>query len=323
MRTIVISHGADIDGVGCAALLKMKYGTKDSDIFLIDYSTEALQEVEKAIRKINPKDTDLFITDLSANDEKVGTFLSIIRRIKSGGGKVRWFDHHPWTANAEKAISKECEVIICGERDECASEITARQLKIKDKFVEEFRRICHASDFNITPPDRRARSLIKAYAIGITSYNIGSKRSAQVRLRALAKTLSSRKFTNGDLVASAREFDKISKVRIRAMKKALVPLGKKIAVGFAKSLQSTNACYWIIKTSGRDIGIFINLDAKRGNIRSKKSDISPLAMSLGGGGHPHASGFSFDGNKYRVNTKGGRALLLKHIEAAARSTGLY
>jgi oligoribonuclease NrnB/cAMP/cGMP phosphodiesterase (DHH superfamily) len=323
MRTIVISHNADIDGIGCAALFKMKYGTRDADIFLIDYSTEALWAVEKSIRRMKPKATDLFVTDLSANDEKVGLFLSIISVIKRGGGKVRWFDHHPWSVSSARKISKECETIICGERDECASEITARQLKMKGKFVSDFLKVCHASDFNLKPRDRRSQSLIKTYALGIARYNIGQKANELIKLKALANTISNGKMTNTDLVSAAREFEKVSKERISVMKKGLVPVGGNIAVGFAKSLQSTNACYHIIKASGKDIGIFINLDAKKGNIRSIKRDISPLAMSLGGGGHPHASGFSFDKKRYRVNTEKGRELILKRIEEAARETGVY
>ena len=322
MKTIVISHANDVDGVGCAALLKMQYGTRDSDIFLIDYSSDALKAVERAIRKARPKSASLFITDLSANDEKVGLFLSIIGTIRKGGGKVFWFDHHPWTKNAAKKISKKCDRIICGERDECASEITVRELKLKGRFVDAFKRICHYSDFNLKPRDRRTASLIKTYALGIASYNIMPKAAAQRRLKELAGTLSGGKLTNSDLVKEARKFELISRKRIRTMTKELSLIGGKIAVGFAKSLQSTNACYWIIRESGRDIGIFINLDAKKGNIRSVVSDISPLAAALGGGGHPHASGFSFDPKRYDVKTWRGRMLIMDRIEREAAKLGL-
>ncbi|MDE1865544.1 MAG: hypothetical protein KGH94_02810 [Candidatus Micrarchaeota archaeon] len=321
-RTMVISHNADIDGIGCAALLQMRYKIKDSDIFLIDYSIEALQGVEKAIKRMKPKDVDLFITDLAANDQKVGLFLSIIKTIKKGGGKVRWFDHHPWSEQAVKRITPECERIICGERNECATEITSRELGLEGKFVGRFTRICHYSDFNLKPKDSKSRSLIKTYAIGITKYNIDPRPSADKNLKALARTLAGGELSNPDIVHAAREFDRISKARIGEMKKELVPIGSKIAVGFARTLNSTNACYHIIKKSGRDIGIFVNLDAKRCNIRSVKSNINPLAASLGGGGHPHASGFSFDPKKYPVNTQKGRVLLLKRIERAAKSNGI-
>jgi oligoribonuclease NrnB/cAMP/cGMP phosphodiesterase (DHH superfamily) len=320
-RTIAISHCADIDGIGCVALLKMKYEIKDSDVFLIDYTTEALMAVEKAIKKARPKNATLFISDLSSNDDKIPTFLSIIKTIKKGGGRVLWFDHHPWSEKATKRISKECENIICGEREECATEITARQLKLNGKFVNEFVKVCHASDFNLHPKDKRMMSLIKTYAIGIASYNTKPRSVSDKKLKKLAAALTAGKFTNKDLVDEARRFDRISKKRIRIMVKDLSLIGDKIAVGFSNSLQSTNACYHIMKKSGRDIGIFINMDASRGNVRSKISNINPLATALGGGGHPHASGFQFS-RKYNTRTKAGRLRLLAKIDKEAEKVGL-
>lgn len=317
MKTMVISHCADIDGIGCVALLKMRYDIPASNIFLIDYSIGALKAVERSIRKARPKNTNLFITDLSSNDDKVNTFLSIIKLIKKGGGKVFWFDHHPWTEYAAKRISGKCDTIICGERKECASEITARQLKIKNKFVSGFLKVCHDSDFNLKPNDKRSMNLIKTYAIGIASYNTMPDKVSNRKLKDLAEALVKEKFTNGDLVKEARKFERISKKRISVMVKELSLIGHKMAVGFAESLQSSNACHSIIEASGRDIGIFINLDSKKGNIRSVRSNIMPLARALGGGGHPHASGFSFDPKKYNIMNAKGRIMLLDKIDTEA------
>ena len=317
MKTMLISHCADIDGVGCAALLKMRYEVPAGNIFLIDYSAEALLAVERSIGKARPKETNLFISDLSSNDNNVDIFLSIINTIKKGGGKVFWFDHHPWTKNAEKRISERCDKIICGERNECASEIMARQLKIKGRFLSRFLKICHDSDFNIQPKNKRAMSLIKTYAIGIASYNTMPKKISDKKLKDLAEALVNEKFTNRDLVQEARKFERISKKRISVMVKELCLIGDKMAVGFAESLQSSNACHSIMEASGRDIGIFINTTAKKGNIRSVKSNIMPLARALDGGGHPHASGFSFDPKRYNVMTEKGRLMLLDRIDEEA------
>lgn len=322
MKAIAISHCADIDGVGCVALLRMKYDIPMDKVFLIDYGSEDLMAVERAIKRARPKGTNLFITDLSANDEKVGAFLSIINTIRKGGGKVFWFDHHPWTDRAVKLISGKCATIICGERKECASEITARQLKLGGAFVRRFLKICHYSDFNTKPKDKKAMSLIKTYAIGIASYNTKGKSFSQPKLKALAETLTGGKMTNSDIVAEARGFERISKLRAKEMTKDISLIGSRIAVGFGRSLQSTYACECVMQSSGREVAIFINLDAKKGNIRSKRSNIMPLAVALGGGGHPHASGFSFDKGKYKVATEKGRLLLLDRIDKEAARLGI-
>ena len=314
---MVISHCADIDGIGCVGLLKTKFDIPRSNVFLIDYGSGALEAVVNTIKKAKPKDTNLFITDLGANDEKVEAFLSLLETIRKGGGNIFWFDHHPWTENAVKKVSGKCATIVCGERNECASEIIVRQLKLRGKFVEEFIKVCHYSDFNLKPKDRRAMSLIKTYAQGIASYNTKGKSFSDGKLKDLAETLASGKLTNRDLVAEAKSFDRVSKARAREMTKDLTLIGGRIAVGFAKSLQSTYACERIMEASGREVGIFINLDAKKGNIRSRKSDITLLARALGGGGHPHASGFSFDKRRYNVATRSGRLLLLDRIDREA------
>jgi oligoribonuclease NrnB/cAMP/cGMP phosphodiesterase (DHH superfamily) len=314
-RVIAISHNADIDGIGCVAMLKTKYRINDSDIFLINYGRDDLLAVERAIKKAKPKNAHLFISDLGANDDKLDLFLSIINTVKKGGGKAFWFDHHIWSKAALQKLSKRCDRIVRAEKL-CASEVTIAQLGLKGKFIKEFKRVCHASDFNLQPKDRRSQFLIKTYAMGIAAYNVKPKAAAQRKLKAFAKTLASGSLTNKDIISEAKKFEEISNKRIRVMVKDLSLIGDKIAVGFAKSLQSTNACYHIIKSSGREIGIFINMDSKKGNIRSLRSNINPLAASMGGGGHPHASGFSF-GKEYNISTQKGRLKLLDKIDAEA------
>lgn len=316
-RVMSISHNADMDGIGAVAMLKMKYKISDRDIFLINYSREELADVEKAIRKAKPENTLLFITDLGVNADKVDLFLSIIKTIKRGGGKVYWLDHHMWPEEMAKKIEKECEKLVHDRKNECASEIVIKELGLKGKSVEKFRKICHASDFNLQPKDKRVMSIIIRYAMGIAAYNVKPKLTAQKKLKALARSLSEGSMANKDMERAAAAFTKLSNGRINGMVKDLALIGDKIAVGFARSLQSSNACYEIIKTSGRDVGIFINLDAHRGNIRSVVNNINPLARSMGGGGHPNASGFQFNPEKFDVATRTGRLKLLDYIDQKA------
>ena len=61
----------------------------------------------------------------------------------------------------------------------------------------------------------------------------------------------------------------------------------------------------IIKHSGKDIAVYINTDDLHGHIRTKKSDCVKLANYLGGGGHPHAAGFTLK-KKYNFSKESER-----------------
>ncbi len=50
--------------------------------------------------------------------------------------------------------------------------------------------------------------------------------------------------------------------------------------------------------TGCDLGIYVNIVNGTAHLRSRKCDTTKLSMPLGGGGHPHASGFSVNMKKF-------------------------
>ena len=96
----VMSHASDIDGVGSAALIRMRYGVPLKRIFFADYSTESLDYVDSKLKPLYGSGITLFITDLGTNESLVAEYRSIIDAVRKGGGRVIWFDHHPWPAQA-------------------------------------------------------------------------------------------------------------------------------------------------------------------------------------------------------------------------------
>ena len=69
-----------------------------------------------------------------------------------------------------------------------------------------------------------------------------------------------------------------------------------------------------MKSSGKEIGIYINASNMRGHIRCENRDISALARELGGGGHPHASGFNVDRRFGSLRTAAQRRELADFIQ---------
>ncbi|MEM3839503.1 MAG: hypothetical protein QXF01_02930, partial [Candidatus Micrarchaeaceae archaeon] len=124
-NVISLTHATDIDGVGSAALIRIRYGIPLSNMFFTSYSTEALSRVEKDIKKAIKEGTMLIIADLAVNDSTLPYFARIIKFVKEKHGSIFWFDHHPWSKAAEKKLAHMCDIAIFGENSRyCGTEIT-------------------------------------------------------------------------------------------------------------------------------------------------------------------------------------------------------
>ena len=317
-RTLTITHATDIDGIGSAALLKMRYGIPDSRQFFTDYSPTGIEYVFEQLRKVHMGGDNLFIADLGLNKGTVRIFSEMIRFIKRNGGHVVWFDHHPWDAESISRVASLCDIAIIGENSRhCATEITHRELGFTDHFTSDFARVVHYSDFNIKPRDKKDRETIGIYALSIAHYNTMSIRRRDAKLHRLAGIISSGRPYDAQVKSDALAFERINNERIEKMV-ARLHVGKRIAVGFSSEIQSTQACAAVMKKSGKDIAVYVNLKKGKCHIRSRIADCSALASTLGGGGHPHAAGFDIDMGRFgRLKTEDGKRKLVDYIDSAA------
>ena len=92
---------------------------------------------------------------------------------------------------------------------------------------------------------------------------------------------------------------------------------KDIAIGFS----SDKICYddaleALRNKSGKDIIILVDYDKNKASIRAQHKNIMPLALALGGGGHPHAAGFSIKG--INLKSKKGRKQIINKIISKAK-----
>ncbi|MHB1830036.1 MAG: hypothetical protein ACYCO0_01455 [Candidatus Micrarchaeaceae archaeon] len=323
-KTFVLSHASDIDGVGSAALIRMKYGVPTSRLFFSDYSKEGISYAGKKLAPFYGEGITLFIADLGVNDLLIGSYRAIIDSIRKGGGKVFWFDHHPWTQKGIDELASKCDIAVVGENARyCATEITYKRLGIGGAFAKRFVDIVHYSDFNIRPESREIRKMVGFYALSITSYNMNRSREYITRrLRHIAKVISGGSLIDRRTKDDAIRFGKTNEKRIGRMLDGM-EVRKGFALGFSKAVQSTGGCMAIIERSGRPIGIYVNVKNGIAHIRSLKADITPLSRSLGGGGHPRASGFYIDPKKFwYFRSKSGRVALADYLEKRMAKLGL-
>lgn len=297
----IISHSGDIDGIASAFLLKEAFKVQLKNIFFVNYGEEDLAYVEKEIRKLAKKGKlSVLISDLSADGRSMETFSRILEIANRSGGNLSWFDHHPWGVDAIRKIASRCKIAIVGENSKfCATEIVYRKFFKEDAFLDMLAEMVHYSDFNIRPDDEGTRKIVGYYALGITYYNTASSRSVvDSKMRSIIATLEKKRLYDKKIADAARTFEKVNSKRIKRMSRKLYLIGSELAVGFSTDIQSTQACASIIEASGRDVGVYINIRNGKGHIRSVKSNTSMLARSLGGNGHPHASGFKLDLKEY-------------------------
>ena len=287
-----LCHQSDIDGVGSASMIKMRYGIKSNNLFFTDYSLENVVRSKDEICRAAKRGAMLIIADLGLNESTKKPLAALIRHIRGNGGRVYWFDHHVWDEDGIRNIASKCDAAIVNENAKyCATEIVRNELHLESSFCREFAKIVHYSDFNIESSDKRYTKRIIEYAMSITSYQQVKDYSLRNRkLRHVAEVISSGRFSDARIRNDARKFDRINKERIEKMLNKLIVL-EKVAVGFHKGVQTTIACGAIMKKSGKDISVYVNLDNMHGHIRTEKADCRPVAGYFGGGGHPHAAGF--------------------------------
>lgn len=107
MKIKLFTHGADLDGVGCAILAFLAFGRENVDVEYcsykdIDEKFEKFIEDEKLFRSYDA----VFITDISISDS-VANMIDILDRPPK---KVRLFDHHATALCLNKYCW--CEVLV-------------------------------------------------------------------------------------------------------------------------------------------------------------------------------------------------------------------
>ncbi|MCL5427715.1 MAG: hypothetical protein M1321_00870 [Candidatus Marsarchaeota archaeon] len=316
MGVVVISHAADLDGIACAALIMRKYGITAKSAVFMDYDRESVLRGERQFRKLFKRGATLFITDLSA-ESTPDIFLRIVTHAKRMRGRVFWFDHHTWSKRHIGSIALRCDAAVVGENGRfCASEITARELGLRDKYTAGLLRTVHAADFALKPKNARMKLIIKAYALGLSYFRMKGGAVFLDKVAGISESISIGSALPGFLKRASDAFEKLNESRLKAML-ATVVNGGVISVAFTPVVSTNDACAMIIRQTGSDIGCYVDTDNNRAHLRSIRNDCSILARRFGGGGHPRASAFDIS-MAYDLRSARSRRELADSIIGAAR-----
>ncbi|MDE1857010.1 MAG: hypothetical protein KGH98_02915 [Candidatus Micrarchaeota archaeon] len=293
MQIYNVTHEADLDGIGCAAMLVRNYRVPLRNLVFLNYEKRSFERGMKEILDMKPRDGMVVFSDFGMNDRLVPIAKRTLAALKRSGNRILWIDHHPWSDRAIASVKSLCDVMVVGENEKyCATELVYRLLCDRDAFGDRFMKLVHASDFALMT---RNEPTIRRLALAIKVMNWGNRDS---NLRKLAGQMAEGMLTSPFIEAAHRKYLAESKANLKVLKDSLVlanPGRYTIGFGFSTRLNTNAACEAIDRELHTDIRMYVDRVSGTAHLRSSKGvDCSRIAVFMGGGGHPQACGFQFD-----------------------------
>ncbi len=312
-KCICFTHRRDLDGLGSAAMLVHYLKLPISNVFFSDHENAEMERALATIKEAGIWNGVAIFVDLPINPSMDDIVGSIIGFLRETGNLVVWLDHHR-LADSSEGVVRGCDFTICGEGDECGTELVYDNLvRREDGYGKELARIAHISDFYVLGTGYSGVVTNIGGAItyaNYTPYNDGE-------LRNIVVDMANGDYSSRSIMRGSENYDREAKENIKIFRDTVTvhEVGKlRIGIGSGFHIDATDACRGvIIKEFGCDIGVMINTKEGKVNFRSNSDrvDTSLLARSLGGGGHPQASGATPRG--FDASTKEGIENMRKRI----------
>ncbi len=277
----IITH-TDIDGVGAAALYIYLRGTKPKEILF--YEPYELDKLAKKITKLNTY--YIAIMDIGMNNIVFPKVYEALKNVIEKGATIEWYDHHVWNREWINKFNS-INVRIYIDRSTCATGVVAKNAPRNKRDVDE--------DF--------VNELVKGVCAGdLWKFDhwrgpwylrlVRRRDDPKWRLKVLYTLSTGKLWTNEftenivekldrELRAYNNLLDSFTILSISGYKIVLAPAHPSIDTSFiaALALSRTNS----------DIAVVVADNGKL-SFRSRNVDVRELAVALGGGGHPRASG---------------------------------
>lgn len=276
-KTLIISHLADVDGMGSIILGKLAF--KEFDYLLIHINEE--KEILKYLSKIY---TNIYICDIPLEKE-------IADKINSLNLNIHHFDHHGTNTYANK-YSFSNVMVNFNNHLTCGTELFYNYLvtnnllnksSIIDEFVELVREY-DTWDFKIETKENAHNLTILFEIMGYQDF---------INHIETLLTLDKFALTNAD--------NEMIKYRNQEIKDLITSINANLirikynnyssALIFSNKYQSDIGNEICLLNKDLDFVFILDINLRKASLRSLDMDVSLIAQKYGGGGHPHASGF--------------------------------
>ena len=327
-----LSH-TDMDGYGCQLIAKKIF--PDGNYYNANYGLEVkvyLEEIVASIKELPKKEEVLFmITDLNLSTDESKKLDNDIKRLNENGHniKLQLLDHHATGSKSAKRYEwyfldvKRCATKItydyfmknfskfpqkCEKNfDKLVQAINAADIWLEDDELFEFGKVCmsmisrsYEVNNSLFPDDNRA---YKLYLLTKALEFIEEKNGYI--------TLDSKIYNNKKtFLQKGGANDSLDNLSSKFLVESLKDKKEELTIYYKEHKGLLTYCLGSISIpanaflkANKDFDFFIDVGKRgRASLRAdNKIDVSALAAKLGnGGGHPNASGTSFDDFKETV-----------------------
>ncbi len=281
MTYYIVTH-TDMDGIGSAALYIYLQGSDPRRI----YFTEPYH-IDRVVRKIvNIGSGKIAFMDLGMNPQFYPYVKASLEKLIGRGVEIEWYDHHVWNdewVNGLMGIGVKLYV----DRSTCATGVVAKHAprkrgSIDQYFVEELVSGVCAGDlwrfdhwrgpWYLRLIRRREKDSWRIHVINVLSKGI----------------LWNQEFTENILVKLERELRAYNDV----LRSLYVREVDGVRIVYIPSHDLVDTSFVAALALGRayaDVAVVVSRDGKL-SFRSTGYNVREIAVRLGGGGHPRASG---------------------------------
>ena len=292
MKTLIISHESDVDGIFSASIALMRY--PQGKTFFTSYGKDNFLKISEILYNeviSSQGHGQVIISDLGLNDDLIDLFEEIFTFLKSNLWSIIWIDHHPWSNKAiESAIDKgSVQLILDKSENLCASEIIYEKFLKGNAIAEELSKIAHTTDFFIKDQDiPPLPELIIFYKTFTDFYSRIAKLTNKIAKGILWDTEMQKEYNQYTKLREQAKVDTFTKIILfetdNHLKVSLIPTSPYLQI----SIFSEE----VFKKTNSDIAFFINKEGKV-SIRRNNDAIHCNYIAkqlLEGGGHRFAAG---------------------------------
>ena len=288
-HTHIITH-TDLDGVAAASVY-IYLGRRASEEFKYSVLFAEPYNLDRVLEKSIPlkEDLRLAIMDIGVNPENFSNVLKIINELRKLGATIEWYDHHKWDASWKEELER-IGVNLYIDPTTCAAGVVAKNAfkgLEEDDFLWELVDAACSADLWIW--DHPLAPLLYRVA----GYQHGSRGDAWRRM--LIEEFSNCRLwwdslyevlenyidheLNGynEVLRDAFKTLIAGKITVACVVKGRGPPGSSLAASY------------ILNRLETDLAIVVREDGGV-SLRSRVIDVREIAVCMGGGGHPRASG---------------------------------
>lgn len=287
VKIVVITH-SDLDGIGATALYLRGKGLRPSEV-LIGFS-KPHQIAEKLRRALKEKPEAVAVIDLGLNKNVVDEVVDIIG---SSNTVVEWYDHHVWDKDWLRKLES-INVKLYLDTSTCATGVVAKYLGLNDEFSLKLVGVVCAVDL------WRWDNPLAPFMYRIGGW-VDEKQELLLRLIAFFASgrlwdSSFNRIVEEHVNNELRNYKKVSRiVEVLDLPNCRIVL---MAKSWRGPPHRSLLAQYLIARYDADIAVILRPWGGI-SLRSRTVDVRKIAVELGGGGHPKASGAPLPGSWIR------------------------